>query len=74
MIQDKAPFAVNGCSLNKDCNAVLNHLRASLRARRETVICGIARLGKDQPFPARRVWQLTASRYAENAINYDAVH
>jgi len=29
MIQDKAQFAVNGYSLNKDCNAVLSHLWAS---------------------------------------------
>ena len=34
MLQDKAPFAVNGCSIDKDCNAVLKHLCASLRARR----------------------------------------
>jgi len=33
MIHDKAQFAVNGHSLNKDCNAVLSHLWASLRAR-----------------------------------------
>jgi hypothetical protein len=73
MIQDKAQFAVNGYSLNKDCNAVLGHLWASLRARREAVICK-APLGKDQPFPARRALQLTASRHAESTINYDAVH
>ena len=65
MIQDKAQFAVNGSSLNKDCNAVLGHLWASLRARREAVICGVAPLGKDQPFPARRALQLTASRFAD---------
>ena len=74
MIQDKAQFAVNGYSLNKDCNAELSHLWASLRARREAVICAVAPLGKDQPFPARRALQLTASRHAESAINYDAVH
>ena len=34
MRQDKAQFAVNGCSIDKDCNAVLVHLCASLRARR----------------------------------------
>ncbi len=39
MIQDKAQFAVNGCSLNKNCNAVLSYLWVSLRARREAVIC-----------------------------------
>jgi len=32
MIQDKAQFAVNGCSLNKGCNTGLDHLWASLRA------------------------------------------
>ena len=35
MIQDKAQFAVNGYSLNKGCNAVLNHLWVSHRAHRE---------------------------------------
>jgi hypothetical protein len=74
MIQDKAQFAVNGYSLNKDCNAVLSHLWVSLRARREAIICGVAPLGKDQPFPARRALQLTASRHAESTINYDALH
>jgi len=74
MIQDKAQFAVNGYSLDKDWNAVLSHLWASLRARREAVICGVASLGKDQPFPARRFLQLTASRHAESTIKYDAVH
>jgi len=74
MIQDKAQFAVNDYSLNKGCNAVLSHLWVSLRARREAVICGIASLGKDQPFPARRALQLTASRHAASAIHYDGVH
>ena len=82
MIQDKAQFAVNGYSLHKKWNAVLSHLWASLRARREAVIlrCRLraptlgASLGKDQPFPARRALQLTASRHAESTINHDAVH
>ena len=74
MIQDKAQFAVNGHSLDKDCNALLGHLWASLRAWREAVTCGVAFLGKDQPFPAKRALQLTASRHAESTINYDAVH
>ncbi len=74
MIQDKAQFAVNGCSINKNGNAVLSHLWVSLRARREAVICRVASLGKDQPFPARRALQLTASRHAESVINCDAVH
>ena len=68
MIQDKAQFAVNGYSLNKDCNAELNHLWVSLRARREAVICAVAALGKDQPFPVRRALQPTASRHAESAM------
>ena len=38
MVQDKAQIAGNGYSLIKICNAVLGHLWASLRARRETVI------------------------------------
>ena len=54
MSQDKAQFAANGCSIGKDCNAVLVHLVASLRARRETVICVVAPFVKDTPFPARR--------------------
>ena len=74
MIQDKAQFAINGCSLSKNCNAVLSHLWVSLRARREAVICCVASLGKDQPFPARCALQLTASRHAESIIKYDAVH
>jgi hypothetical protein len=74
MPQDKARSAVNGPSLNKDCNAGLGHLRASLRARREAVICGVASLVKGMPFPARRALhpkgtscgaQLTASRHAD---------
>jgi hypothetical protein len=74
MILDKAQFAVNGYSLNKDCNAVLNHLWASLRACREAVICGVASLGKDQPFPARCALQLTASRHADMYHLYVAPH
>ncbi len=82
MIQDKAQFAVNGYSLNKNCNAVLSYLWVSLRARREAVICRCrlrastlgASLGKDLPFPARHALQLTASRRAESTIKYDAVH
>jgi hypothetical protein len=65
MPQGKAQFAVNGYSIDKGCNAGLRHLWASLRARREAVICGVAPLGKDLPFPARRALQLTASRRAD---------
>jgi hypothetical protein len=46
MVQDKAQFEGNGCSLAKSCNAVLGHLWASLRARRETVIYGVSFLAK----------------------------
>ena len=74
MIQDKAQFAVNGCSLNKGCNAGLDHLWASLRARREAVICGVASLEKDMPFPARRALQLTASRHADMCHTYVTLH
>ncbi len=65
MTQDKAQAAVNVCPINKECNAGLSHLWVSLRARREAVICGVAPLGKDMPFPARRALQLTASRHAD---------
>ena len=65
MIQDKAQFAVNGPSIDKGCNAVLGHLWASLRARREAIICHVASLEKDMPFPARRALQLMASRHAD---------
>ncbi len=54
MSQDKAQFAGNGCSIDKDCNAVLVHLEASLRARRVAVICVVASFVKDTPFTARR--------------------
>jgi len=66
MTQDKAQSAVNGYSLNKGCNAVLGHLWASLRARREAVTCGVAFLEKGRPFPAERALQPTASRRAED--------
>ena len=74
MIQDKAQFAVNGGSINKGCNAGLDHLWASLRARREAVICGVASLEKDMPFPARRALQLTASHHADMYHLYVTPH
>lgn len=74
MIQVKAQFAVNGYSLNKSCNAVLNHLWVSLRARREAIICGVASIGKDQPFPARRALQLMASLRADMRHLYVTPH
>ena len=74
MIQDKAQSAVKGCSLDKGCNAVLNHLWASLRARREAAICGVTFLEKGRPFPAERALQLTASRRAENVKQYRTLH
>ena len=74
MTQDKAQSAVNGCSLNKDCNTGLGHLWASLRARREAVICGVAFLGKGSPFPAERALQLTASRHADIIKQHGTLH
>ncbi len=74
MPQDKAQSAVNGPSLNKDCNVGLGHLRASLRARREAVICGVASLEKGTPFPTRRALQLTASRHADMYPLYVTPH
>ena len=65
MTQDKAQPAVNGYSLNKGCNAVLGHLWASLRARREA---------KGAPFPARRALQLTASRLADTYTLFVTPH
>ncbi|MCW8828603.1 MAG: hypothetical protein OQK94_06065, partial [Gammaproteobacteria bacterium] len=61
-------------ALFKGCNAGLGHLRASLRARREAVICGVALIGKGTPFPAQRALQLTASRHAENVNQYETLH
>jgi hypothetical protein len=74
MSQDKAQFAGNGCSIGQDCNAVLGHLVASLRARREAIICGVASFVKDMPFTARRAWQLTTSRHAEKYILLETLH
>lgn len=54
MTQVKAQPAVNGCPINKGCNAGLSHLRASLRARREAIIRVVAFLAKGTPFPAER--------------------
>jgi hypothetical protein len=64
MTQEKAQHAVYGYFLNKGCNAVLGHLSASLRARREAAICGVAALAKGTPFPARRALLLAAFRLA----------
>ena len=47
MPQDKAQSAGNGCSIAKGCNAVLGHLGASLRARPEAAIRGVAPLAKE---------------------------
>ncbi|MDE0155389.1 MAG: hypothetical protein OXS28_07305, partial [Gammaproteobacteria bacterium] len=52
--------------LAKGCNAVLASLCGSLRAGREAVARGVAPLGKDSPFPARRALRSTASRPAEH--------
>lgn len=74
MNQGKAQFEANGYSIGKDCNAALVHLGASLRARREAVICVVAPLVKDTPFTARRALQLTASRHAEIYVLFDTLH
>jgi hypothetical protein len=89
MIQDKAQFAVNGCSLNKDWTKSRRFRRRSIEsfvglpsgaARSRHLRCRLraptlgASFGKDQPFPARRALQLTTSRHAESTINFDAVH
>ncbi len=74
MTQDKAQPAVNGYSLNKGCNAVLGHLRASLRARREAIISGGASRAKGTPFPARRALLLTASRVADRHTLFVTPH
>jgi hypothetical protein len=74
MTQDKAQPAVNGCSLNKGCNAVLGHLWASLRARREAIISGVASLAKGTPFPARRALLLAASRFADTHTLFVTPH
>ncbi len=66
MFQDKVQSAGNGMFLFKDCNAVLEHLGSFLRAGREAVVRGVAPLGKDAPFPARRALRSTASRPAES--------
>ncbi len=68
MSQDSAQLAVNGYSLNKGCNTVLAHLWASLRARREAVINGVASLAKVTPFTARRALLLTAFHLADTHI------
>ena len=65
VIQDKAQSVENGRVLFKGCNAELDHLGGSLRASREAVVRGVAPLGKDMPFPARRALRPTASRLAE---------
>ena len=46
MVQDKAQLADNGYSIAKNCNAVLDNLWASLRARQEAVIYGVRFLAK----------------------------
>jgi hypothetical protein len=74
MTQDKGQSAVNGRSLNQRCNTVLSHLRASRPACRETVICGVASLGKGRPFPARRALPLTVSRHGDMYTLYVTPH
>jgi hypothetical protein len=51
MTEDKAQSAVNGYSLNKDCNAGLGYLWGSLWAQRAAIIFSVASLGKDMAIP-----------------------
>ena len=83
MIHDNAQPAVKGFPLNKGCIAVLGPLLASLRARREAFICGVASLVKGTPVPARRALhpkgtsfgaQLTAARRADTYTLYATPH
>ena len=56
MIQNKAQSAGKGPPLCKGCNAVVeDHLHGSLRAGRETLVRGVATLGKGRAIagPAR---------------------
>jgi len=79
MAQDKAQHAANGHSLSKGCNTGLCHLRTSLRAQREIVICGVKSLVKGMPqfsltWAARRAMQLTVSRCADMCSLFVTVH
>ncbi len=78
MFQDKAQSAVNGHSLNKDCNAVLGHLRASLRACRAIVGCRMAFIcvlfGKGSPLPAKHAMQPTIACHADMCSLFVTLH
>ena len=76
MIQDEAQPAENGRVFFKGCDAVLDHLGGSLRARRDAIVRGVAPLGKGMPFPARRALRPIASRHAEhvNIILQEYLH
>ena len=65
MTQDKARSEETGTALFEGCNAGLDHLGGSLRASREAVVRCVPPLGKDSPFPPRRVSRTTASQLAE---------
>ncbi len=65
MIQDKAKSAGNGRVLFKDYNAVLDHLVCSLRASRDTIVRGLAPLGKGMPLPARPALRPTVAGLAD---------
>ncbi len=67
MIQVKAQPAVNGNSLSKGCNAGLDYLRASLRARREDIICGVTSLVKGATIPCE-------TRLAANIFSSRLMH
>jgi len=65
-IQVKAQPAVNGRPLDKGCNAGLELLWGSLRARREGIICCVAPLGKDPAIPYKT--RLTANTFSSRLI------
>ena len=62
MTLDKARSAVNGYSLNKDCNAGLGHMWGSLWAQRVAIIYCVASLGKDTAIPCET--RLAANSYS----------
>jgi hypothetical protein len=65
---------VKGAAINCGLRLVLSHLWASLRARREAIISGVASLAKGTPFPARRALLLAASRFADTHTLFVTPH
>ena len=60
-------------ALVKGCNAVSALLCGSLRAGREAVARGVAPLGKDPPFPARRALRSTACLSTDLAAEHGKI-